>query len=541
MPVSHQSQRADLPPDEAVPRQVRLSQASPSSESSLEKQLYAAKPVTWRGRGDLLQCPWTVPLHGTWLVIDLWSGIGGLPMSLLSIGVNFYCVSAESDPLARETCQQVMPNIVHVEDVKHVQAKDFRMLLVRRRPRGVLVGGGSPCQGNSLLNTHRLGLEDPRSQQPLELVRIRNEFRDLPEMKGVDLLCFLENVASMPKPVRQQYSEWLESSPAELEAVWCGWVKRRRLFWLCGSKGGLGASLVPPQDWQWFDSAATLELRYQGKKPIPAKVAWEGGFQPLVSPTAVMQGQVDCAFHTFTREFYHPEDRVKLVDPHTASRFYEDSRRFPPGAYTEHSLVWRGSEWRQPTPSERCQLMGIPPSSVVSRRGPASSRTQVANSFVGNGFHLPCVLAILAFVPQLLAYKIPPPWTPAGEESLRHRLEGTVWEPGRLQHFPDLLGPEEILTHVQWTFHQAPIAPTVWQDVAVRLQACRLWKMQYFAAWMRMRGSDWVRLGPTPITAKDRATIYAGLSGQRFPADSSKGLDHLLPAGLGKEIGRAHV
>lgn len=533
--VARQLTSAALPPGSDGARRVSVSQEPELTDSALAKQLYAAKPVTWRGKGDLLQCPWTVPLHGTWLIIDLWSGIGGLPLSLLSIGVNFYCVSAETDPSARAACHQVMPNIVHVEDVQQVHATDFVLLLRRRKPRGVLIGGGSPCQGNSLLNKNRLGLDDPRSQQPLELVRIRDEFRSLPEMDGVELLSLLENVASMQKPVRDQYSEWLECLPVELEAVWCGWVRRRRLFWLCGSKGGLCSSLSPPVDWQWRQSAATLELRYIGKKPIPAKVAWEGGYQPLVSPAAVLQGNVDCAFHTFTREFFHPEDRVSMVDPPTAARFYEDDRRFPPGAYSEHSLVWRGSAWRQPTPAERCQLMGIPPAAVSVQKGPSNSRTQTSNSFVGNGFHIPCVLAVLCFIPQLLASKIPPPWTACGELDLYSRLEGTVWEPERLSVFPDLLEAEEVVRHMQVTFARAPVQPEVWSDVLVRLKACRLWKMQYFAAWMRLRGANWVSLGPTPIAARDRARIYAGLSGQRFPADSGKGLDHLLPPGLTKE------
>ena len=39
------------------------------------QELAAARPVTWRGRGDLLQVPWAKAAKGRWLVIDLWSGI----------------------------------------------------------------------------------------------------------------------------------------------------------------------------------------------------------------------------------------------------------------------------------------------------------------------------------------------------------------------------------------------------------------------------------------------------------------------------------
>lgn len=65
--------------------------------------------------------------------------------------------------------------------------------------------------------------------------------------------------------------------------------------------------------------------------------------------------------HTFTREFRHPTDRINQVTPDAASRFELDDRRFPPGAYEEHSLLWHGTQWRTPTTGERCEMMGVPP------------------------------------------------------------------------------------------------------------------------------------------------------------------------------------
>lgn len=213
--------------------------------------MYACKPVTWRGRGDLLQLSWAKPLSGCWLVIDLWSGIGGLPIALLSMGVHFYCLAAESDPDARQACQQCLPHVVHVSDVADVRASDFVEFLKRRRPRGVLVGGGSPCQGNSILNKDRKGICDPRSQQPLELIRIRDEFKSLPEMEGVELVSLLENVGSMPDSVLDQYTSWLGSSPVSIDAACCGWTKRLRYYWLHGRTGGLSSEMEPPLDWKW--------------------------------------------------------------------------------------------------------------------------------------------------------------------------------------------------------------------------------------------------------------------------------------------------
>ena len=293
---------------------------------------------------------------------------------------------------------------------------------------------------------------------------------------------------------------------------------------------------APPQNWQWIVAEGELpELRYCGKKPVPPKVSWEAGYQPLLCPASIMAGDHKCAFHPFTREFYHPCDRVAKEAPATADRFFQDSRRFPPASYSEHSLVWRGSDWRQPSPNERSQLMGVPPSAVRVNSGTPVENVKAANSLVGNGFHIPCILALLSCLPQLLAYKIPPPLTAKGELLLKERLTGTVWEPGRLEALPDLLTAEAVLNQVRTTFQPLALHPSVWAELLPRLQACRLSRFQYFGAWMRQRGREWSVLGPTPIAARERAHIYSGLSGQRFPSDSAKGLDHLIRPGQGKE------
>ena len=122
-------------------------------------------------------------------------------------------------------------------------------------------------------------------------MRIRNELQQLPEMQGIEFVSFLENVASMPDSVQKQYSEWLGGLPVMMDAVWCGWIRRKRLYWLISSKGGLQVSCQPPESWSWMPGNSTIpELRFCGKKPVPAKVSWEAGFQPLVCPASIMAG-----------------------------------------------------------------------------------------------------------------------------------------------------------------------------------------------------------------------------------------------------------
>ena len=159
--------------DSQPPRVVQM-------QSDMAEKLTAAKPVSWRGRGDLPQAVWCTPPKGTILVIELWSGISGLSLALLSVGATFYAAAAETNPDARACAQASMPHIVHYPSVEALVAEDFRGLLTRRKPRAVVLGGGSPCQGNSSLNKDRKGLQDVRSQQPWHLFRLRNEFPSPP-------------------------------------------------------------------------------------------------------------------------------------------------------------------------------------------------------------------------------------------------------------------------------------------------------------------------------------------------------------------------
>ena len=90
------------------------------------------------------------------------------------------------------------------------------------RVRGIILGGGSPCQGNSSLNRGRKGLADPRSQQPEHLQRIRDEILALSEARTCEFITFLENVASMPSTVCDEYSTWLGARPVLIDAACYG-------------------------------------------------------------------------------------------------------------------------------------------------------------------------------------------------------------------------------------------------------------------------------------------------------------------------------
>ena len=168
-------------------------------------------------------------LKGTFLVIDLWSGYGGLPLALLTMGCNFYCVSAEMDPVAREACAATMPNILHVTDVNQVRGPMFASVLARRKPRCILLGGGSPCQGNTALNLARRGLAGARSQQPLEIQRIETELQALPDGSFVFWRMWAACRRTLSKPTRSGWASLrFESRPfaaaGHIETAFTGWA-----------------------------------------------------------------------------------------------------------------------------------------------------------------------------------------------------------------------------------------------------------------------------------------------------------------------------
>ena len=257
-------------------------------------------------------------------------------------------------------------------------------------------------------------------------------------------------MASAPSDVVGAYTSWLGGRPVLIEAFHCGWTARKRLYWLTGRAKSLDAPA--PADWEWRDSDPLHagELRYVGGKPLPPRVHFEQGFCPLTQPGAVMKGEAK-AMHTFTREFFHPPDRVPQVSPAAAQRFFEGGRRFPASAHEEHSLLWRGSSWRVPSPAERSMMLGVPASATTAVDLEGPRRTQVRNSPLGNGFHIPSIMCILSLLVCLCDAK-PRLLQPSPDWELRARLHHTVWEPKFLESFPDLLGPEDVARDMRSQF-----------------------------------------------------------------------------------------
>ena len=204
----------------------------------------------------------------------------------------------------------------------------LKAFLERRSVEGVIIGGGSPCQGNSSLNRHRKGLGDTRSHQPSELIRNVREIEEMEIARGLKIRYFLENVASSPRSVIKHYNSLMEAVPARVQASQFGWVHRNRLFWLGAmqdfSHTRMLARIGFLQRDLWWDLVIELP------KPIPSQLHMEKGFTLKIDPKANIQDQKLPRMFTFTREFPHPLDSDQAGTAQAVARFEQDVSRSSP-------------------------------------------------------------------------------------------------------------------------------------------------------------------------------------------------------------------
>ncbi len=520
----------------------RLADTTPAE---ISVRLEAAKPARWKGRGDLVSLPWTPPVPGPILLIDLWSGFSGAAIALLTLGVKIYVLAAESNPDVVTMAEAAIDQIVHVRAVEMINAEMVRGIIERRSISCIVVGGGSPCQGNTSLNRSRQGLGDVRSQQPNELVRIRDELKSA--YPATPVLTFLENVASMPQQVKKEYDRLMGVRPIFVNAAIFGWVDRKRLFWASGPHGqdvAWNYRVLPAgvtMTWENDRSA----IHYEGK-PIPRHIRTRDGFEAHAKkPELVVKEGGRGAMYPFTREFVHPDESSRAPWD-VVERWKQDGKRFPVDAYAGGNLLWRGREWRTLKSSERAQAHGCPPSAVrpdcwENMREEEAER--LANCAIGNGFHIPSIMLVFMLLLQsaaghpALQSKMN---MAADEAALRSRVRGTVFETEVLRSTPGLLSPDQSIDQMALIFKELDEGgpgKLPWRETRKRLRGEEegVYALQRFWAHEIRRGRGDGPMGPRPLSAQERAQAWAYLGMQRAAGNSHRGLDHLLQPGLGKE------
>ena len=210
-------------------------------------------------------------------------------------------------------------------------------------------------------------------------------------------------------------------------------------------------------------------------------------------------------FHTFTREFYHPNDSVQRASAAAAERFRADHRRFPATAYEQNSVVWRGDQWRQLDHSERSILHGMPPAMAesIQTAGSDEKATATRNSAVGNGFHVPSVMLALIVLFQMLPQGQAIKFLPEPRElELSQRIRDTAFDDYLVDRFPGLLSARCLVADMR---QQLPMLTECWKEVGVNLNRLNLRRLQRFWVFLKLHGHTGTEAGPEWAMQRQRA------------------------------------
>ena len=275
--------------------------------------------------------------HQVTLVFDFFAGIGGLSRALQLARIKVdRLVVIEQDPACRRLNTVRWPGCDVWSDITKVTKKDVeRMMRSVPNLTGVIAGGGSPCQGLSKLSSHRLHLEDPRSQLFFKYSEVLGWIDEVAHEMDIWCVQMLENVLGDDGDI-ETMSETLGAKPILACSSGLSRVRRPRLYW----------SNVKLEDHQSF-TRAHFELYDEvifEESPEPLeKVADAGWHWP--------HGEVDDQLRlpTFTRAIPRrrpPPDPAGIgsCDETTLDRWRKDQMKFPPYTYKEEYLfATRGS------------------------------------------------------------------------------------------------------------------------------------------------------------------------------------------------------
>ena len=347
---------------------------------------------------------------------------------------------------------EILDGIVQVNSLEEVSVDMVRDFLQRREVKGIILGGSSPCQGNSFFNKGRRGTGDERTWQPLQLVRVRDELTSA--FPSVRFLSFLENVASMPEDVRSMYSKLMAVEPIECCEGIFGWVRRSRLYWVAAS-GGFSASqrgLELPLGVQTSREGRRCVVQWRGK-PIPGKMrAVDGSQLTTRKPQEVVNGNGEggaLSYHAGVSAPRPEDPGHSRCQEQMAARWpkiptacergrelgVERCRMAHAHGRGESYIAWFFPEVAKPT--------------QMSRSVPGRDVEAMAKSAIGNGFHLPSVMLFMFSVAARSCRR----GAADAVTMLRHlvwparrRIAGTVSDENVLKSTQGILRPGDIFS-----------------------------------------------------------------------------------------------
>jgi len=330
------------------------------------------------------------------VVIDLFAGIGGLERALeLAQLKPWFTVAVESDPDCRRCLRRRFPGMEFCSDVKKVDQEQVKRWL-KKIPdaNGVIVGGGSPCQGLSRLSVDRRHLEDPRSKLFRDAVAVMKMVKEESKLLGMWCIRFLENVVADDVDI-QEMSLALEMRPRLVDSQYLSRARRPRLFWF-------SVDLVSHEE---------VEVR---EHELFDEVIYGAATEPMSSVLCPgcrwIPGERDSGkrFPTFTRAIPRPRPPKAPAGLASTSeeglrRWREDGYRYPPYTYERDYMIEEEDGHLRPLKAcEREVLMGFKKGHTMdlARKPPESpEETQKLEdqrcAAIGNAFHATVVAALL--------------------------------------------------------------------------------------------------------------------------------------------------
>ena len=330
------------------------------------------------------------------LVIDLFAGIGGFTAALQRAGISWdHLLIVESDKNCRRLLRRTYPGAEFLNDVKLLDKKMLKKMIDKVPGiTGILVGGGSPCQGLSKLSSLRAHLDDERSALFFEASRIFKEVEEIASLLNLWFLNLLENVVPDKADIKVMSKE-LGMRPVLVDSQYLSRARRPRLFWL-------SSTLEPAEDVSIQERENFDQVIYRGKVEPMASFLQEGCDWPGGLRDEKMR------FPTFTRAIPRrrpPPDPVGLssAEPAAKARWESDRFRFPPYTYHDDFMILSEScELRPLVADEREVLMGYPKGHTKKlwKKTPEKAEDKeeaedVRLSAIGNAFHVKAVAVLL--------------------------------------------------------------------------------------------------------------------------------------------------
>ena len=119
--------------------------------------------------------------------------------------------------------------------------------------------------------------------------------------------------------------------------------------------------------------------------------------------------------------------------------------------------------------------------------------------------------------------------------ALARRFFGSPFDPAVYTGHHLTLTAAQVVEDMQVQLRQFQVQEVVWGQVLERMSRVDLAALQIFFTWACSRGHTGLEAPPSWRPQRDKALAQAMLGSQRAAGGSARGVDHLLPPGLGQE------